>query len=108
MASSKSELLYWDGSNWMNARYRYWNTTPNPDVWADAVDTSSAGNYDVNPVTHVSMEHVIGNPRKAKVIIVNHPRHIDSTLANEKIGRFTGVFTDFQDVRIRDREKYII
>ena len=108
MASSKSELLYWDGSNWMNARYRYWNTTPNPDVWADAVDTSSAGNYDVNPVTHVSMEHVIGNPRKAKVIIVNHPRHIDSTLANEKIGRFTGVFTDFQDVRIRDRDTGII
>ena len=33
MAQKRAELLYWTGSVWANAKYRWWNTSLTPDNW---------------------------------------------------------------------------
>ena len=105
MAVTRAELLYWTGSVWANARYRYWNTGASPDEWASHYEPhASYGSYDVTPIIGVNISDSIGNPRRGTVNIMNRPRRVGSATAGEQIGRFTGVFTDFQDVRIRDGE----
>ena len=101
--AKRVELLYFDsGTNtWANARYRYWNTSPTPDVWTSVATDQGT---DINPITAMHLADTIGNPRKAMVTIVNRPRQIGSSTANERKGRFTGVFTDFQNVRLRDAD----
>ena len=102
--AKRSELLYWDvaTSKWQNARYRYWNTTPTPDVWASYY--TAVNGYDVNPVTAFHLSDAVGNARRGQITLINRPRKISSSTAGEQIGRFTDVFTDFQDVRVRDGE----
>jgi len=101
MAGTKLELLYYEGGSWANARYRWWKTALDPDDWE-----SNAGDQgtDINPVTTVHISDSVGNPRRAKITLINRPRQVGSTTDNEGKGRFTGVFTDFMDVRLRDRE----
>jgi len=101
MAGTKLELLYYEGGTWANARYRWWKTALDPDDWE-----SNAGDQgtDINPVTTVHISDSVGNPRRAKITLINRPRQVGSTTDNEGKGRFTGVFTDFMDVRLRDRE----
>ena len=101
--AKRVELLYFDTTlgQWANARYRYWKTALDPDDWASVSATQGT---DINPITAVHIVDTIGNPRKAQVTIVNRPRQMGSSTANERKGRFTGVFTDFQSVRLRDPE----
>ena len=101
--AKRVELLYLDNTlgQWANARYRFWKTALDPDDWASV--TTDQGT-DINPITALHITDAIGNPRKAQVTIINRPRQMGSTTANEGKGRFTGVFTDFQSVRLRDPE----
>ena len=77
MAATKIELLYYTSANsWANASYRWWKTALDPDDW----ESSTVGTYmDVNPVTAVHIGDSVGNPRKAKVTLVNRPRQLGST-----------------------------
>jgi len=95
----KSELLYWTGSRWANAKFRHWDVGESPDAWMDNYESDGT---DSNPVMSLRLEEKIGNPRSAVLTISNTPRNASSAAANEKKGRFTGVFTDFQNVRLRD------
>jgi len=102
MAVTKLELLYYTSANqWANARYRWWKTALDPDDWESSVSYQTT---DINPVTSVHMTDSVGNPRKALITVVNRPRQMGSTTANEGKGRFTGVFTDFMNIRLRDQE----
>ena len=97
----KSELLYWTGSRWANAKFRHWDTGESPDAWMDNYESDGTNS---NPVTALEISETIGNPRSAKITISNTPRDSASSTGNEGKGRFTGVFTDFQNIRILDGE----
>tara|TARA_R110002020_G_scaffold189524_4_gene388739 strand:- start:3148 stop:6720 length:3573 start_codon:yes stop_codon:yes gene_type:complete len=101
--AKRVELLYLDNTlgQWTNARYRYWKTALDPDDWASV---ATAQGTDINPITALHITDTVGNPRKAQVTLVNRPRDLGSSTENERKGRFTGVFTDFQSVRLRDGE----
>lgn len=95
--AKRSELLYWTGSAWANARFRHYSSG----AWGDNATTAGT---DTNPVKAVSIDESIGNPRKATITVINRPKDTASTTAHEGRGRFTGAFTDFQNVRLRDGE----
>jgi len=101
--AKRLELLYFDAglNKWVNANYRYWKTALDPDDWA-SIDSDQGTN--INPITTVHLSDSVGNSRRAKVTIINRPRQLGSSTANEGKGRFTGAFTDFQNVRLRDAE----
>lgn len=99
--AQKSELLYWTGSRWANAKFRHWDTGESPDAWMDNYETDGT---DSNPVMALTISETVGNPRSAKITLSNTPRDASSSTGNEGKGRFTGVFTDFQNIRIRDGE----
>ena len=100
--AKRLELFYWDStlSGWANANYRYWAPALSPDDWQSAV--AAAGGYNINPITAVHITDANGFPRRAKVTVISRPRQIGSTTANEGKGRFNNVFTDFQNVRLKD------
>tara|TARA_R110000824_G_scaffold381575_1_gene574395 strand:- start:282 stop:4145 length:3864 start_codon:yes stop_codon:yes gene_type:complete len=99
--AKRLELLYYDKvlSNWVNASYRFWNTSLTPDNWSNVASDQGTN---INPITAVHLSNSAGNPRRAQVTLISRPRQIGSTTANEGKGRFNDVFTDFQNVRIRD------
>ena len=100
--AKRLELFYWDStlSGWANANYRYWAPALSPDDWQSAV--APAGGYNINPITAVHITDANGFPRRAKITVISRPRQIGSTTANEGKGRFNNVFTDFQNVRLKD------
>ena len=100
--AKRLELFYFDAvlNGWANANYRYWAPALSPDNWQSAV--SVAGGYDINPITAVHITDANGFPRRAKITVISRPRKIGSTTANEGKGRFNNVFTDFQNVRLKD------
>ena len=101
MTTKKSELLYWDGTYWNNAAHRYWDG----DSWEnDRDDGSPQTTYPTNenPLINLVITDIIGNPKSAKFVIANPSREVYSSTAAKQAGRFTGVFTDFQNIRIRD------
>ena len=93
----RSELLYWTGSAWANARFRHYSSG----AWGDNAATAGT---DINPVKSASISEMIGNPRKSIITIVNYPLDGASTTNHEGRGRFTGAFSDFQNLRLRDGE----
>ena len=101
--AKRLELLYWDAvtTTWANANYRYWKTALDPDDWASIASDQGT---DINPITAVHLSDAIGSSRRAKVTLINRPRQMGSSTENESKGRFTGAFTDFQNVRLRDAE----
>jgi len=101
--AKRLELLYWDAvlTTWANANYRYWKTALDPDDWASIASDQGT---DINPITAVHLSDAIGSSRRAKVTLINRPRQMGSSTENESKGRFTGTFTDFQNVRLRDAE----
>jgi len=96
--AARSELLYWTGSLWASATYRIYSSG----AWTD-IDYLLP-NDESNPVMGVQIEEALGNPRGGTVTLSNRPKDFTSTTAHEGRGRFTGLFTDFQNVRIRDGE----
>jgi len=101
--AKRTELLYWDAVQtiWVNARYRWWKVALTPDDWESAFSYQTT---DISPITALHISDAVGGSRRAQVTLVNRPRRIGSTTANESKGRFTGVFTDFQNVRLLDGE----
>ena len=95
--AKRSELLYWTGSAWANARFRHYSSG----AWGDNAATAGT---DINPVKAASIDEALGNPRKATITIINRAKDAASTTAHEGRGRFTGAFTDFQNIRLRDGE----
>jgi hypothetical protein len=102
--AGRSELLYWTGTLWASATYR----TYTGGAWADVSYLESSPATTQNPVTGVSIDEALGNPRGGTVTISNRPKDFKSTTDHEGRGRFTGAFTDFQDVRIRDIQTGVI
>ena len=96
--AARSELLYWTGSLWASATYRIYSSG----AWTDI--SYLVPNDESNPVMGVQIEEALGNPRGGTVTLSNRPKDFTSTTAHEGRGRFTGLFTDFQNVRIRDGE----
>ena len=99
MAQKRAELLYWTGSVWANAKYRWWNTSLTPDNWES---NSGDQGTNINPITSVHITDTIGNPRRALVTLSNRPRQFASSNANERVGRFATAFSEYQNVRIID------
>ena len=100
--AGRSEFLYWTGSLWASATYR----TYSGGVWTDVSYLSA--NDEANPVMRVKIDEQLGNPRAGEVTLINRAKDFTSTTDHEGRGRFTGAFTDFQDVRIRDGETGVI
>jgi len=96
--AARSELLYWTGSLWASATYR----TYSGGAWTNVSYLSP--NDESNPVMGVQIEEALGNPRGGTITLSNRPKDFTSTTAHEGRGRFTGAFSDFQNVRIRDGE----
>ena len=97
MTTKKSELLYWDGTYWNNAAHRYWDG----DSWEnDRDDGSPQTTYPTNenPLINLVITDIIGYPKSAKFVIANPSREVYSSTAAKQAGRFTGVFTDFQNI----------
>ena len=95
--AKRSELLYWVGTEWANARFRHYSSA----AWAS--NDADAGT-DSNPVKTIRIIESVGNPRSGEVTIINRPKDSASSTGQEGKGRFTDTFTDFQDVMIRDGE----
>ena len=95
--AKRSELLYWVGTEWANARFRHYSSS----AWAS--NDADAGT-DSNPVKSIRIMESVGNPRSGEVTIINRPKDSASSTGQEGKGRFTDTFTDFQDVMIRDGE----
>ena len=100
--AKRLELFYFDAvlNGWANANYRYWRPALSPDDWQSAV--AASGGYNINPITAVHITDANGFPRRAKVTVISRPRQLGSTTANEGKGRFNNVFSDFQNVRLKD------
>ena len=100
--AKRSEFLYWTGSLWASATYRTYSSG----AWTDVSYLSA--NDEANPLMTVRIDEQLGNPREGEVTLINRAKDFTSTTAHEGRGRFTGAFTDFQDVRIRDGETGVI
>ena len=86
MAYQRSILQYWNGS-----------------AWTTAYVTGTS-----NALISFSIRETMGSPRNGVATLSNRSSDPYHASASSRKGPFTGVFTDFMQIRIRDEESYSI
>jgi len=87
MALKRSLASYWNGSAWVE------------------IETADGG----SAIVSASMIDIINTPTALFLRIINaSPSPLDASVAAVRKGPFTGIFTDFMPIRLRDSESNLV